>query len=239
MNTGKRLRILEIYAVVSILVFGVLAVSGFTQTNQKFVELTVERLNVVEPDGRLRTVIANTPRMPDPIVNGKTFKTERPAGLIWYSELGDECGGLVFGAVSAGNKYGAYGGLTIDQYKQTQTIGLMYNDHTGSRHAGLNIWDRPEIPLSDLVEKREALDRMPEGAAKEAARKSFQEAGFSPIRLFAGKSKESEVKVALSDAKGRVRINMVVDASGTPRLDFLDEAGKVVSSLPAQTKSKK
>src|SRR6267378_6857837 len=113
----KRLCFLEAYAVVSLLIFGVLAFTAFAQTKQKFDELTVERLNVVEKNGQLRAVIANTDRMPDPTVGGKSFKTERVPGMIFYNGIGDECGGLVFGAATgenarAGDKYGAYGGFT-------------------------------------------------------------------------------------------------------------------------------
>ena len=96
----KRLYFLEAYAIVSLIAFGVLAFTAFTQSKQKIDELTVERLNVVEKNGQLVSVIANTSRMPDPVVGGKTFKTERPAGMIFYNGIGDECGGLVFGAVT-------------------------------------------------------------------------------------------------------------------------------------------
>src|SRR5712692_8127877 len=47
-NIQKRVRILEVYASVSLLVFGVLALSAFTPTKQKFDEISVERLNFVE-----------------------------------------------------------------------------------------------------------------------------------------------------------------------------------------------
>src|SRR5882672_3740755 len=94
-NIHARVRILEAYAVVSLLVFGVLAFSAFTQTKQKFDEISVERLNVIEKNGQLIAVISNRDRMPDPITNGKAFKTERPPGMIFYNGEGDECGGLV------------------------------------------------------------------------------------------------------------------------------------------------
>ena len=48
--------------------------------------------------------VANSERMPDPVINGKTWKTERPAGMLFYNGLGDENGGLVFGAVTGGGK---------------------------------------------------------------------------------------------------------------------------------------
>src|SRR5882762_6255352 len=96
-NIQKRVHILEAYAVVSLLAFGVLAFSAFTQTKQKYDELSVERLNVVEKNGQLVAVIANTDRMPDPVVGGKTFKTERPPGIIFNNGIGNEGGGLAFG----------------------------------------------------------------------------------------------------------------------------------------------
>ena len=241
-NIQKRVRFLEVYAVVSLLVFGVLAFTAFVQTKQKFDEITVERLNVVEKNGQLVAVIANRDRMPDPITNGKAFKTERPPGMIFYNGEGDECGGLVFGASSGararqGDRYGAYGGFTFDQYQQSQAIGLVYNDHSGSREVGLKVWDRPETPQSEFIERGEAIRKMPEGPEKEAARKSLHQADLSPTRIFVGKNKEREAKVTLYDAKGNARINMVVDAAGAPRLDFLDENGKVTYSLPAGSKS--
>jgi len=241
-NIQRRVRFLEAYALASTLVFGVLALSAFTQTKQKFDELSVERVNVVEKNGQLVAVIANSDRMPDPIVGGKSFKTERPPGMIFYNGIGDECGGLVFGAATgenarAGDKYGAYGGFSLDQYKQSQAIGLIYNDHSGTREVGLKVWDRPETSQSEFIERGDVIRKMPEGPEKEAARKSLRESGFSPTRIFVGKSKEREAKVTLYDAKGNARINMIVDAAGVPRLDFLDENGKVTYSLPAGSKA--
>jgi hypothetical protein len=67
----------------------------------------------------------------------------------------------------------------------------------------------------------------------------LQTAEFSPTRVFVGKNKEREANVTLYDAKGNARINMVVDESGSPRLDFLDETGKVIESLPSSSPKKK
>ena len=57
---------LLVTAVLSMFVFGVLAFTAFAQTRPRFDGLTVESLNVVEKNGQLRAVIANTDRMPDP-----------------------------------------------------------------------------------------------------------------------------------------------------------------------------
>ena len=89
-NAENRLRILELYALGSLLVFAVLFFSGFVKSKDKIDELTVERLNVVEKNGQLIAVISNQARMPDPITNGRAFKTERPPGMIFYNGEGDE-----------------------------------------------------------------------------------------------------------------------------------------------------
>jgi hypothetical protein len=235
-NIEKRLRYLEIYAVVSLLIFGVLALSAFTRSKEKFAELDVERLNVREKNGQLVLVVANSERIPDPVINGKTWKTERPAGMLFYNGLGDENGGLIFGAVEGGGKYGAYQGFSFDKHKQAQAMALVYNDHSGKYRAGLQIWDRPEIPLTDVITKREELMKMPDGEAKTAALKKLDEQNFSPTRVYVGKNAERESEVTLFDANGKARIKMSVAADGNPKLDFLDANGKVTYSLPSAAK---
>src|SRR5262245_6501536 len=44
---------------------------------ESFTEIDVERLNIVEPDGRLGLVIANKPRLPDVILGGKEIDSGR------------------------------------------------------------------------------------------------------------------------------------------------------------------
>lgn len=233
-NFRRRLRILEVYAAVSGVIFLVMALAAFVRSpTQKLEELDVERLNVVERNGNLRLVIANSDHMPDPIIDGKSFKTERPSGIIFYNRKGDEDGGLIFdGIAKEGDKYGAYGGLSFDQYRQSQIVAVTYNDHTGSREAGLHVWDRPETPLSELLARDEAVAKMPEGSEKTSAEKALQSAKFSPARVFVGKNQEKDSQVTLYDAKGKARIDIVVTAAGDAHLDFLDEEGKITYSLP-------
>lgn len=228
----KRLRFLEIYAAISLLIFGVLAFSAFTQSKKKFAEIDVERLNVREKNGQLVMVVANKDRMPDPIVNGKPFKTERPAGMLFYNGLGDENGGIVFGAVEGKGQYGSYAGLSFDKYKQAQAMALVYNDHSGKYRAGLQIWDRSETPLSEIITRREEIAKMPDGEAKTAAKKKLDDDDLSPTRVYVGTNAERESEVTLFDAAGNARIKMSVTADGVPKLDFLDANGKVTYSLP-------
>src|SRR3712207_5577511 len=96
----KEVRFLKIYAVVATLFCAVFLLSAFAFQNkkQRFEVIDVERINVVEKDGRLRMVISNRERQTPVVVDGKTFPQEggRSAGMIFFNEKGDEVGGLIF-----------------------------------------------------------------------------------------------------------------------------------------------
>ncbi len=169
--------------------------------------LEVERIDVVEAGGALRMVISNTARAPDPVCDGETF--ERPggnaAGLIFYNEEGDECGGLVFAGQCHDTGYSAGAALLFDQFKQDQVVGIMHHEADGGREGGLWVWDRPDEASPS------------KGGA---------------TRLFVGKTRERSSVIELRDAQGRIRLQLAVAGDGTPRLEFLDEAGGVTVSLP-------
>lgn len=228
----RRLRYLEVYAVVSMIVFGVLTFTAFTKEKEKITELDVERLNVREKNGQLVLTIANSSRMPDAIVNGKSWKEERPPGMIFFNGLGDENGSFTWGGLQQGDYYGAYEGITFDKYKQAMTMALVYNDKKGKYRSGLQIWDRPETPLNEIMNRRDEIAKMVDGEAKTAASKKLKEDNFGPTRLYIGKNAERESEVTLYDTNGKARIKMLVGVDGNPKLDFLDAEGKVIQSLP-------
>jgi len=166
-----------------------------------------ERIDIVEADGTVRLVISNTARFPDPVCDGQTFKRsgQIPAGLIFYNDEGDECGGLVFGGQRANGGYSAGGALLFDQFKQDQVLGLMHEDSDGRRNAGLCVWDRRDDPFPAV------------GGA---------------TRLFAGKTVDEAAVVELRDAANRVRLRLSVASDGTAGLEFLDASGEVTARLP-------
>src|SRR5499426_1131049 len=94
----KEVRILKVYAVVMTLLFGALALSAFRQADQKtkFTEIDVERINIVEKDGKLKMVISNSERQHPGVIEGRTLSRSRPAGMLFFNDKGDECGGLSF-----------------------------------------------------------------------------------------------------------------------------------------------
>ena len=79
---------------------------------------------------------------------------------------------------------------------------------------------------------------MPDEAARKAAFQAMLDNDeLSTQRLFLGKRRDNSTEFLMSDIKGRARIRMLVAADGTPKLDFLDQTGKVIYSLPEDKKA--
>ena len=233
----RELQFLRAYALTSSLILVVLCTAAFRQTtNQTFGEITVARMNVVDADGKLRLVISNKDRMHPGMMDGKLIDRARPvAGLLFFNEEGDEVGGLTFTGRTVDGVRRANASLMFDQFKQDQTIGFSYAENDGRRSAGFQIWDRPDTSLGELVEKLNAAKKIEDPAEQKKAIAAISaSAPAAPRRLFVGKTPDKAALISLSDASGKPRLNLTVDAAGQARIEFLDEQGKVVARLPAQ-----
>jgi hypothetical protein len=203
---------------------------------QNLGEITVERINVVDKDGTLRMVIADKDRMHPGVLDGKVIDRARPvAGIIFFNDEGDEVGGLTYSGNVANGQRTAQAGVTFDQLKQDQTIGLRYSESNGQRTAALEVWDRSERPLSELIDKLNAANRLTDPNQREAAiRAARADAPPAPRRVFVGKNAERAATVSLADANGKPRLTLTVDLDGNPRIESLDAGGNVVHRWPAR-----
>ena len=226
------------YAGVATLVCAIFLLSAFAVQNkkQKFEEIDVERINIVEKDGKLTMVISNTQRQHPGSVDGKLIPREggRSAGMIFFNERGDEVGGLVFGGDTGKERYGS---LTFDKFRGDQTIAFQHlENNEGNYFAGLSFNDE-NITTTDRLAKVDAIKKLPDEAARKAAFKEMQERGeFLVNRLSIGRGRNKSAIISLRDAKGRERIQISVTADGTPGINFLDEKGKVTYRLPEDKK---
>lgn len=135
--------------VMSLLVNGLVAVlllTGFASSKPTtFDEITVHRINVIEPDGTLRMVISNKADLPGVIVKGKEQPPQdRPqAGMLFYNDEGSENGGLIFGGRkdSSGNVVDSGGSLSFDKYGANQIVQIAGVDDKTDQFAGMAIRD--------------------------------------------------------------------------------------------------
>jgi len=204
MAAGNQTRWLGFYIVTIAGIVALAAVTRATARSETFDEITVHRINVTEPDGRLRMVMANRARLPGVMVKGKEGKPDRPyAGLIFYNDEETENGGLVFAGHRDGNGriVDSGGQLSFDKYgvggQMVQLAGVSDNEN---RFAGLRIKDNSI-------------------------------GGPNNNRIWVGNSDDGAATVALMDRSGRKRIVMEVTSDGAASLTFLDENGKILNRL--------
>jgi hypothetical protein len=157
--------------------------------------------------------------------------------MIFFNDEGTENGGLTFtGGRRADGTYRASSGFSFDQFDQDQILYFQYSDNNGQRRTGMTIADRADVNIFDLVQQRDSIMKMPEGAARTAALEKLMAprngVPLAATRIYVGRDPAKNAMVNLSDKNGKLRIRMMVDSLNRPTLDFLDETGKVTHSFP-------
>jgi hypothetical protein len=208
-----------------------------TVPHQEFGEITVQRINVVEPDGSLKMVISSSALQHPGVIAGDTIMPGRvrPAGMTFFDDRGDEMGG--FGITGNGEQ--RWGGMLFDQIDDDET--LRFTSQQGYRNgqfvhqAGMSITDRnPDISLPEMMEYMREVEAIEDPAARQTRVSELEAEGVFPSnRLFVGRLATGEVTVDMHDDDGRPRLRMLVEGEGGARIEFLDEEGKVVRTLGA------
>ncbi len=162
-------RFLAIYSGVLTIAFAVVVLTGFAESRQKqtFDEITVRRINIVEPDGTLRMVLSNKTDFPGIIIKGK--ETPHPgrstAGMLFFNDEGTENGGLIFGgSKDKQGKVTSYGHLSFDQYEQDQVFSIDAEQENGQRTSELRMIDEPDHPITQDIEAASAHCQATQGA---------------------------------------------------------------------------
>ncbi len=230
-------RFLAIYSGVLTAALAVIVLAGFAESRQKqaFDEITVHRINVVEPDGTLRMVVSNKAEFPGIIIKGK--ETPHPdrstAGMLFFNDEGTENGGLIFGgSKDKQGKVNSYGHLSFDQYEQDQVFSIDAEQENGLRTSELRMIDEPDHPIAQDLEAATRIAKLPEDQ-QQAAWKQFRgTTSHAETRILLGRADDKSVALRFKDEQGRDRLVIRVRPDGNPVLQFLDENGKVTSQLP-------
>lgn len=225
---SRQVQILKRYGIAVTVLLAVLLGSNFLKGSEKYKEITAERINIVESDGTLRMVLSNrTLQHPGRMDKKDLPRRDRPAGLLFFNDEGDECGGLGYN----GDKKEAAMFMTMDQYKNDQIMTLSYEqeNHPGSpsRSYGLTLNDRDELPLSGQISYFDSLKKLNDTSAYAQGLKRYKAEGHLSQRMFLGKNKSGEVGLFLTDTKGRPRLRLYINKQNEPVFQALDEKGHV------------
>jgi hypothetical protein len=174
------------------------------QRSVTFDTLTVQRINVTDPDGKTRLIIANSERFPDIELRGKISprSIHDTAGLVFFNAKGEETGGLGLAKLRDED----VANLTFDYtYQTTDGIRIIKEESAdGTRwRAGFNIFDRrPYKP--GPIESSQGVQRI------------------------ALADENQNAQLVISDTQGHPRIRIGVDKTGKPRIEMLNPDGKVI-----------
>lgn len=233
----REVRFLRRYAAASLLGFLLLGGAAFQSAQrQRFDEIDVERINVVEPDGRPALVIANQARLPGVIFDGREHGgRDGTNGIIFFNAEGDESGGLTHWSERTSQGVVAGGHLSFDRFESDQVVALNYMERPGYYGAGLTVSHFPLGSSKEWFAAMDSIGRLPqeqrEAAMRALSRRFFAEGKWETKRMFVGEEGRTSL-LRLNDTRGRPRIQLMVDSLDVPRLEFLDTLGAVVHTLP-------
>lgn len=204
-------------------------------------ELTVGRLNVVEPDGTPRMILSNRAQFPGMPVRGKDIP--RPdrrdlAGMLFVNDEGTENGGLVQnGAIDASGKATSGLSLTFDRFRQDQMLQLLLDESGAQASAGVIVNDQPSyqvFSIDDLMKLGADAARLPPAERDAALARHRAEGHLSRRRAYFG-TQQGRATLVLSDPEGRPRLRLAVSEHGEPSIELLDAAGTTVRTIDARS----
>jgi len=209
-----------------------------TQKKETFDEITVGRINIVEPDGTKRIIISNKAQFPGDFQQGK--EEARPdrrefAGMLFINEEGTENGGLIQkGSMTADGKISAGLSLTFDRFRQDQTLQLLSDESDAYQATSIKINDVPSFKITsmeDMTRFGAEADKLPAADQRAYWKKLSEEGRLSENRIWLGNIRDKGSMLQLKDAKGRPRMVLRVAADGKAQIQMLDEQGKVLKSI--------
>ncbi len=243
---NRELIFLRAFAVATVAGLVFISTTAFKKFgNQKFGEIDVERINIVEKDGTVKMIITNVDRFP----NGTAKINDRPtnenrkkrSGMLFFNEDGIECGGFIYDGRKTEKGHSAGLSLTYDQYDGDQVLQLITEDYKegDKRFVGssLRFNDRPskesQLRNAEIMKELDELRKKDPKASREKY-KEYEAAGLigEVPRMMLGKSRSESNGLFLFDNKGMPRAMFHVDKQNNAKLDFFDEKGNIIASFP-------
>jgi hypothetical protein len=232
-------RFLAIYSGVLTSVFAVSVLCGFAALrSQSFDQLTVHRINFVEPDGTPRLILSDRAEFPGMFMRGKEYP--RPdrrdvAGLLFMNDEASEMGSLIWaGLKDQDGKIQNHGHLSFDQYEQDQIFAIDSGREDRDKFSAIRIGERGDYPIQQAIDASSEINELPKDQQAAEWKKFFATHTGDANRIYLGRSPDKSASLRIKDEQGHDRIIIRVDAGGKPVIQFLEEGGKVSKEIRAE-----
>jgi hypothetical protein len=242
-------KLLVTYSGVLTLLVCAALVSGFTDSgnrNARFDTITVQRINVVEPDGTLRMVLSNNNRVPTIIINGQAYpdltnrRGSTEAGIWFYDAHGSESGGLTFGGRFDENEtIPRFGHLSFDRHNQDQMFSLDARDDGTNFRTSIRMIDQPNWPIQELLDLLVRIQNLPPEQQEAELNAFFQThpPGAGTRTLLTSDNlpdapAQNRNVLLFRDTEQTDRVRLGINATSDGSLEFLDAQGMVTYKIP-------
>ncbi|MFD2890887.1 hypothetical protein ACFS5J_02545 [Flavobacterium chuncheonense] len=243
---NKELVFLRTFAAFTAIGLIILTTTAFKKSgNQRFSEIDVERINIVEKDGTVKMIITNVERFPNGTdkINNRPTNADRKkrSGMLFYNEDGIEAGGFIYDGKKKEDGHSAGLSLTYDQYDGDQVMQLLTQDvEQGNQRfvsSTLAFNDRPskesQLKTKEIMKELEDIRKKDPKAMKEKYNEYKAQGLIGGVpRVMLGKSRSQNNGLFLFDDKGMPRAMFYVDKENNAKLDFFDDKGNTIASFP-------
>ncbi|HYU16398.1 MAG TPA: hypothetical protein VEL05_10010 [Candidatus Acidoferrum sp.] len=240
-------KFLAVYSGFLTLVVTCVALGGFASPGRHatFDTITVERIDVVEPDGTLRMVITNNSRIPGIVLHGHEYadyggrKATTAAGILFYDAQATESGGLTYGGRrDADGNISRFGHLSFDRYDQDQMFTIDAADDGTNHASSVTMLDQPSWSIEEYLRLLDTIQDLPPDEQEARIDEFLETHPLGAVRTVLASENYPDLPSAsqnalhIRDAAGQERTRLGVDADGRPTLEFRDQAGITTHVYP-------
>ncbi len=199
----------------------------------KFDEVIAKKVTVIGEDNLPRMVLSNEQRQHSGRMNGKEWpKRERPAGIIFFNNAGDEIGGLVYQTKEKDGKIISGMSFTMDNYKDDQVLQILNDEYYANGKAfierGISINQFPAgTNIDDRNKKIEELNKIVDEKERKLKLRALMQKEGSVNRLFIGRTKGNSSGLFLSGPDGQPKMMIYVDEKGNPKIQTINDKGEI------------
>lgn len=234
-NIEKKVNFLMAYAIASTMIISFFTLSSFKdkEDEKRLDEIVAKKITIVGEDNLPRMVLSNENRQHSGRMNGKEWsKRERPAGIIFFNNQGDECGGLIYQTKEKDGKIISGMSFTMDNYKDDQVVQILNDEYYANGKSyiqrGININQFPTgTNIDDRNKRIEEINKIKDEKERELKLNELWKKEGSVNRVFLGRTKGNSSGLFLSGPDGKPKMMIYVDENGNPKLQTFNDKGEV------------
>jgi hypothetical protein len=231
----KKVNFLMAYAIASTMIICFFTLSSFkNKADEKIVdEIVAKKITIVGEDNLPRMVLSNEKRQHSGRMNGKEWpKRERPSGILFFNNQGDECGGLVYQTKEKDGKIISGMSFTMDNYKDDQVVQVLNDEYYANGKAyiqrGININQYPTgTNIEDRNKKVEEINKIKDEKERKLKLSEVYEKEGAVNRVFLGRTKGNSSGLFLSGPDGKPKMMIYVDENGNPKIQTFNAKGEM------------